>query len=1527
MAQYEIKINGVQQAISEVDALVEKLNALEAKIDTLSSKKIEIEINDVNANVTVDTNGTSNTESLREQDALLKQIEQTEEKITQVRRDEYQELLHQKDILKDVKKEEASRFAEDNLALKDYSNTMAGLKSRLADLKKAMQFREIGSDGFNKLVNEANEINQKLKDIESSYGQFGRNVGNHSNSINDAFHNIVIEVGGVERAFGSAREAFKSLKNERDTLALNGDRTSEEFKELDKIVKTLQSDINDLSKSSAQMDNLLDTLEGITAIGNASKSFSALFGFDDNKIEKSIQTLVALQSVLKSIEVIKKQMQTSEGIGSILTKGNDKIDKWLYSLQRTNVALRGTGTSARIAAVGIKALGAAIKGLATMGLAVAFEAALEALTSLKDAVVDWVKGDADLIKESDVLTASIDRQNEELKKNLDIIDKRAKANDLSVMDERIAKENAYAEALMKSRDALMKRNEAYEDQDIKTVENLDLSIANGDKGVTTVGGFDKAIENINDFIERYDYLEERVSQGKDLWDSFWGGFFSTSDDAKDELVHITKLVGSDFVSAMKKFSDGTAEGSRRLAEYISRMDKLTSGRYSKAIKLGIDEGYFDAQIKQAWDLYERFKQDVALDPIEIRLNFEGMAQQLIDGADKFKTAYYQRQRDALKDAYNQLGKDATAEDKKMLDRALAAIDKQEKETKKSVLGAAKRESDALKKQVDAADKELIRLRIANMKEGLNKTLTQLEEERRQKIQKIRDDGRNVRELELETNKLYDKKIEDAKEEHAKKVKEIYERLWNDIYAMNLQTNRKIVDIGKRQLEEHSKQLEDAKAQLMNQNISSYGIQGKEQLSTTTRQTLNIVSTEDTEVVNDYKKLIDIQRELSTAQNARATAIITTNNKIEEAEKHLVEVEEEATQKLQALDSEKDNMTNDDYEKKRYEIEKQVDVEKVYVTKLKESSQNELKLVEDTYNSKLALYNNYSTELEKKYDTDEKRLVADYTFNALVEENYTKDMQTMFKQRMTAVEAYWATRIQNEKMSIEALYEMRNELSNQEWKTESGETLARQEKLIEEADEAKKKGLMDETEYKKTTERISAETKNRLLTLEKDYSLKVIELERKKNDDLKKVNGEYFRDTLQEFRDFQTAVSELESKQPVMTKIGFLDIKATDKNNKQLLDSYEEMARQIVQKKDDITIKYQDGLIDENIYKSTLRELDNFSSQLGEKMDNVKNDMSFSHKFEQLSQEINQYVQQAAQAFQSLMQSVWDFQDAEYEAMMDELDKQIDALQEKYDKLEEIARNHKDNIDAIEDELSTARGDRRQMLIDALNSEIEAQRNAAAEQKKAEKEKQALEKKREKEEEEQKKKQHERDTMQAFINWHLMISNALTTQPFLPMAIIAAAMATTLGGIQYALVKSAKYKDGGVIQGKSHSQGGVKVMGGQVEVEGNEFITNKITTQKNVDVLEYINSKKRKLNLEDFIDFYGTNKKSITSKALPKTKFASGGQIPTLRTDIDVNDKVINALDAYANRPYYVAVREIETVQDDLKQVRVISGYE
>jgi hypothetical protein len=62
-----------------------------------------------------------------------------------------------------------------------------------------------------------------------------------------------------------------------------------------------------------------------------------------------------------------------------------------------------------------------------------------------------------------------------------------------------------------------------------------------------------------------------------------------------------------------------------------------------------------------------------------------------------------------------------------------------------------------------------------------------------------------------------------------------------------------------------------------------------------------------------------------------------------------------------------------------------------------------------------------------------------------------------------------------------------------------------------------------------------------------------------------------------------------------------------------------------------------------------------------------------------------------------------------------------------------------------------------------------------------------------------KEQQRIDITQAIINGALAVGNALaTTQPFMPMAIIAAALAATMTGIQIATIKAAKYNTGGKI---------------------------------------------------------------------------------------------------------------------------------
>ena len=216
----------------------------------------------------------------------------------------------------------------------------------------------------------------------------------------------------------------------------------------------------------------------------------------------------------------------------------------------------------------------------------------------------------------------------------------------------------------------------------------------------------------------------------------------------------------------------------------------------------------------------------------------------------------------------------------------------------------------------------------------------------------------------------------------------------------------------------------------------------------------------------------------------------------------------------------------------------------------------------------------------------------------------------------------------------------------------------------------------------------------------------------------------------------------------------------------------------------------------------------------------------------------------------------------------------------------------------------------------------ARRKALAEEKKIEQEKNKLQKQKDDEELAHRKKQKERDRISAIINTAMAVSNALAVSPWW-LAVTQAAIAAAMGAAQVAVINSTKYADGGVLVGRSHAQGGIPVLGGKAEVEGGEFVTNKQTTAKNVELLEFVNSRKKRLDLSDFVEFYGEPiRKNIKNAGM---KFANGGVLPTLRTDIDVTDRLATAFEAYANRQVVVSVQEITDRQADVKNVQVLAG--
>lgn len=503
--------------------------------------------------------------------------------------------------------------------------------------------------------------------------------------------------------------------------------------------------------------------------------------------------------------------------------------------------------------------------------------------------------------------------------------------------------------------------------------------------------------------------------------------------------------------------------------------------------------------------------------------------------------------------------------------------------------------------------------------------------------------------------------------------------------------------------------------------------------------------------------------------------------------------------------------------------------------------------------------------------------------------------------------------------------------------------------LKEQDQALKKGEMSIEEYtEKTSGTLLQSYKNQEITFvqfldlmkqENDTHQNMMsainkqaeaETEHSENEHLKKmqqINSEYYSNMRKELSDYISSISKQRDKAEVNNSWGIINYGKTKTALENLKYNAENAMKQIANQKNELVNKLSKGEISFGDFDTAMTELNALGTEVMETAESVKQDLK--NLIGDFWDSINQWVQAVGQTMNTILSSLSEIQSNQYDKMIDQQEKYIDEYQKMLDKQKEITQEHASAVDSIEDELSTARGDRRQHLIDQLNAEMAAQRASLAQQKKIEKEKEKAEHKKADLEYAQAVARKRMQESQALINAAMAVSMAAVNNwpiPAIPMMSLAAAA----GAAQYAAVKSQyipkpSYGSGGVIQGKSHKEGGVPVLGGRAEVEGGEYITNKVTTAKNVDLLEYINSKKKRINLDDLIEFYGGS--SLVKKNIQtvRTKFADGGVVPTLRNDINLSDRLLTAFEDYSNRPTVVSVVDIIDRTQQVNDVRVMAG--
>ncbi len=388
-----------------------------------------------------------------------------------------------------------------------------------------------------------------------------------------------------------------------------------------------------------------------------------------------------------------------------------------------------------------------------------------------------------------------------------------------------------------------------------------------------------------------------------------------------------------------------------------------------------------------------------------------------------------------------------------------------------------------------------------------------------------------------------------------------------------------------------------------------------------------------------------------------------------------------------------------------------------------------------------------------------------------------------------------------------------------------------------------------------------------------------------NERLEIAKNYYAKDS-NEFREYAMEAAEknreladaiLKERQRAFSKIETID--NGDKLDKQV-DGMKKAAKDDAEKVDIIpkNMVVQGQKMDFEPFKQSFGEqvkaaAEDASNEHGTFLDNL-----FGEGTEDTIADFQELLDTVGQLWEDSINEKYDREQELVEERVDFMDGIIDDAQERLDELSGAYDDTLSKIGDMEEELKTARGANHQVLVQQLEEqrakEVELMSQKSAEQARlraAEKEKEALAKKAEELEvkrQQQLQKAQKLQALSATVGAVAAGVNAVASAAAMPfpaiLFAIPAALAAVIGAIAAAKNLGSKLEDGGVVDGPTHAQGGVRGTGrfANIEVEGGEMVVNKRATARNMEALDVINR-------------FGRNQ---TFDVVPR-QYANGGTLP------------------------------------------------
>lgn len=558
---FSIVINGITESVDAVKSLNEQLREAEGIIKNLSNAKIDVKVSTGKATTTEKVGtGTSSTDSKVQLDIEKEKTKQVEMQ-NEALREQYiqREQLKQqnKETLDDIK-QEAKGYVEVVDGVKEYANTLNGMSAELKDIKKELRNTDMDTNAFKELTERAGELNEKLKKAEEAYGQFGRNVGNYTESVLEALRqwdeekdfNVDFNISGAENSLNDLKAQLRELKKYWANLSPDNadyDKTAKAIKSLNQQIEDMESNLKDVGAeaNSSFTGRFTTTIGGVEAsFTNASEAAEALRkklvamrleGEQDTPMYQEIiqlvrrlskEVMIANQQVAgmtKTTQNMGKVIGVMKGLSSLAALGqgisglfggaSEDLDKFIQKFASLTMVIAGLKELEELINSGQGAWGKLAQSADN-----AMNKMVSPISNLKEAtsaVREYIKANEELSKSKEKIASLTEKFNEIIKE-----DTESRYERMSLLQQEIEKVAGMSSEWKNLENALQNIDDVDEFDNVQ--DALDALIAKfpeleekATKYVNAVNHIDTASERATQTFYEYQEAEENLNKAQE----------------------------------------------------------------------------------------------------------------------------------------------------------------------------------------------------------------------------------------------------------------------------------------------------------------------------------------------------------------------------------------------------------------------------------------------------------------------------------------------------------------------------------------------------------------------------------------------------------------------------------------------------------------------------------------------------------------------------------------------------------------------------------------------------------------------------------------------------------------------------------------------------------------------------------------------------------------------------------------------------------------------------------------------------